>query len=357
MSCNSCGVTHGGQCGEARLKISINDCNLCYSLDGVPGLSIPLSQWSCCIAQPVLRLNVEKKQLEMDDNCYTATSGTRGQRYVIPTADIGKLISLQDLSNFCDNALEKCGIAQVCLIDGKYQLCARKPKYFEPGEKFELFAFHKKDGTECEECGEEDCTCYKLLPYPEDCTEPGAVPVLTANGWSCPDPCMDGRADAIGYKPVGYSGVWTSSGEAPVYSPVIGTPSYTNDGACCRLVRIDVHDIVCAIPQDLGSYNVVAGLELKSDKADIGGKFTITNYGHFTGSGLGGGTYQRLTAPVWLSMTVKLQPGETVNWTVRSYRRSYDGKTYDNDDGTRVGGIDPDPQSDTWAITSWRTEC
>ena len=387
MSCNDC--SDKSSCGKKR-----SSCEQRLTLDYVPGASCTIGATLdgitsildlkpaivSCETKTHLQWNTDKCRLEFLNETYVASNGTTGFIESVEAKTIASCIKLKDLADVADTDPDNCDLLVYKKDPDCGSGCTGVADMWQPytppkveqlsyvaGFNSEGCLVKLNDPTDPDTDPLGNNTSCRILVHSGNTSSWYAIPDGTitgvvgvnANGCLVKDssPCsLGGPATVIGYKPVGYSGIFATSGEPISYGPTMGTPSYTNTDTCCRIVRLDAHIIVCAVPQDLGSYNVIMGMTIESNIADIGGKTTVSNYGHFSGAGLGGGSYNRLTAPINVTQTVKLNPGQTVNWTVRTWRKNFDGKTYDNDDGTYVTSVDPS-QSDTWAVTSWRTTC
>ena len=170
------------------------------------------------------------------------------------------------------------------------------------------------------------------------------------------DDCIKRGSTVNTYTKNAYSGTWTTSAQTGSYNslqygPVMGTPSYTNTSDCTLYVRLDASEYICSTAVDGGAYNFALGLSIQSSRADVGGKTQVITWDHLVSSaGTSYGSYQRLTLDSQLHQIVKLTPGQSVNWTVRTFRANYGYTQIINDDGTTAS----DPNANRWTIQTWR---
>lgn len=170
--------------------------------------------------------------------------------------------------------------------------------------------------------------------------------------------CIKRGSTAVSYEKNPYSGIWyTQSGQgtysSPHYGPVMGTPSFTNETGCTLLVRLDAGEFICSTADDGGAYNFALGLSLQSSRSDIAGRTRVISWDHMVSqSGTAYGSYRRLTLDTRVHQIVRLAPGQSVNWTVRSFRVNYGNTAIMNDDGTTAN----DPLANRWTIQTWRAD-
>lgn len=172
------------------------------------------------------------------------------------------------------------------------------------------------------------------------------------------DDCVTRGSTVTTYAKNPYSGIWytsanTGSYASKQYGPVMGTPSYTNNTDCTLLVRLDASEFMCSTSTTNGAYCFAIGLSIQSSRPDVGGKTEVVTWDHLVSqSGTNYGSYQRLTVTANAHQIVRLAPGQTVNWTVRTFRANFGDTSIMNDDGTSAGDTNPAH----WTIQTWRED-
>lgn len=342
--CRTCG---GGcpstGCLKAPFIWGFDGCFLRARINGIDIKPLDLCKWLYCNETDTkmqLVPNGEDSYIEYyserDINgCY---NGVRGETDKIYVCDLLGLGSINCLSDVLVEDPQPCQLM-----------------VYSPGGT----------GDDCPGCDEHKKDKWTNYTIPEAEVNINTSDVVVVNEDGCLvkgkidlDSCLTRGSTAEAYSKNPYSGIWYTPAETGSYAdkqygPVMGTPSYTNDTDCDLLVRLDAYEYMCSTSTTNGAYNFALGLSITSSRPDIGGETERVTWEHLVSqSGTNYGSYQRLTVYANHHQVVRLAPGQTVNWTVRSFRANFGSTSIMNDDGTSAG----DTSTDKWTIQAWRAE-
>lgn len=335
MSCNKCGdvsvkKSHDYNC-EQRLTLSRvpnSACVLAATFDGVTS-TIDLSpSIHACETNTKLVFNQDTCNLEYHGERFLSSGGTKADKQVIPVEDLAGCMNLEDLANVEDKEPEHCAILT-----------------------------YSKDGNCGGGCRGINNRWHAYLPpvatgarYMAGFNAEGCLVKIDSDGECNPGTIVKG------YTPNPYSGIWetpaaTGSFSNKQYGPVMGTPSHTNDTDCPQYVRLDAMSFICSTDKSNGPMNAGLGLSIKSNRADVNGDTEVITWDHtIKSNGTNYGSFKRETVDARAHQIIRLNPGETASWTVRSFRANFGTGAISNDDGTFAGDTNPPG----WTIQAWR---
>lgn len=313
------------------------------------------------------RLNgIDIKPLDLCKWLYCHETDTKMQ--LVPNGEDSYIeyYSERDI-NGCDNGVDsETDKIYICDLLGLGNLNCLSDVLIEDPQQCQLMVYSPGGvGDDCPGCDEHKKDKWTNYTIPEAAINMQTDDVVSVNEHGClvkgkitVDECLTRGSTVEAYTKNPYSGLWYTPGgalpgSAHQYGPIMGTPSYTNDTECDLLVRLDAYEYMCSTATDSGPYNFTIGLSIVSSRPDIGGETERVTWDHLVSdAGTNHGVFQRLTVSANNHQIVRLAPGQTVNWTVRSFRLNFGTTTIVNDDGTSAG----DTSTDKWTIQTWRAE-
>lgn len=390
--CNTCGQpaapTRSNKC-EQRLTLDYvpgTGCTIGATFDGITS-TLDLSRAiKSCETRTVMQFNTDKCRIEFLDEQYLSSGGTLSFVQSIPAKTIASCINLKDLADVADTDPEQCDLL-VWADDGCGAGCSGPGTGWRPYTIPKVSEVNYVVGTNAEGClvklddptdpltdplgNNESCRILvhsgntaSWYALPDDGTsEVNDAVVVSVNENGCLvtktlelDPCIMQGMFAQGYTPNPYSGIWTTPANTGSYSnkqygPIMGSPTYTNSTNCPQYVRLDAFEFICSTASDGGPYNFALGLSVESNLPDVNGDTQAISWEHLVNqAGTSYGSYQRITVFGVVNQVILVAPGQTVNWTVRTFRANFGSTSINNDDGTSAG----DTNRPGWTIQAWR---
>lgn len=312
------------------------------------------------------RLNgIDVKPLDLCKWLYCNETDTKMQ--LVPNGDDSyiEFFSERDI-NGCENAPEtETDKIYVCDLLGLASIDCLRDVMVEDPQRCDIMVYSPGGvSDDCPGCDEHKKDKWTNYTIPQVNLNLGSDQIVAVNADGC---LVKGPAGPLGpgcgsqvksYVKNAYSGIWYTNASTGSYSnrqygPVMGMPSYTNNSDCTMFVRLDAREFACSTAVGGGPYNFAIGLSAVSSRADVTGKTEVITWDHLVSSaGTNYGSYQRLTLNTSLYQIVKLNPGQSVTWTVRTFRANFGSTQIMNDDGTTAG----DMNAERWTMQAWRAE-